>query len=116
MPYWRSLPAALVLPFVLALTSATASATITDAAKFNQLRVDATTAAQVVEALGEPDQENRSPDGRFAYMYEFDLPNQADPSQPSMPGVAALMFSAQGVLLEVQLMKKAGAEPTPAGE
>ena len=108
MPRWRSLPAALVLPIVLTLASATAAATITDAAKFHQLRVDTTTAAQVVEALGEPDQENRSPDGRFAYMYEFDLPNRADPSQPHMQGVAALMFSPEGLLLEVQLLKKAG--------
>lgn len=108
MPRWRSLPAACVLTLVLALASATAAATITDPAKFNQLRVDTTTATQVVEALGEPDQENRSPDGRFAYMYEFDLPNQADPSRPGMQGVAALMFSPEGVLLEVQLLKKAG--------
>lgn len=108
MPYWRSLPAALVLPLVLILASVTASAAITDAAKFNRLRVDSTTAAQVVEQLGEPDQENRSPDGRFAYMYEFDLPNRADPSQAGMQGVAALMFSPEGLLLEVQLLKKAG--------
>lgn len=108
MPRWRPLPAALVLPLILAFASATASATITDAAKFNRLRVDSTTAAQVVKAFGEPDQENRSPDGRFAYMYEFDLPNRADPSQPGVQGVAALMFSPEGLLLEVQLLKKAG--------
>lgn len=107
MPRWRSLPA-LVLPLVLAFASTAATAVITDAAKFNQLRVDSTTATQVVERLGEPDQENRSPDGRFAYMYEFDLPNRADPSQPGMQGVAALMFSPDGLLLEVQLLKKAG--------
>lgn len=93
---------------------------LTDAAKLNQLRPGKTTAAQTLELLGKPNQENRSPDGRYAYMYEFDLPNRADPSQPNAEGVAALMFSTGNVLQDVQMFKKAdaagkGAEPKAAG-
>lgn len=101
---------------LLATLPMLASATITDAAKFNQLKPGTTTAPQTVELLGKPDQENRSPDGRFAYMYEFDLPNTANPKQPSMAGVAALLYTEKGVLQDVQLMKKAdpGSKAKPA--
>ena len=80
---------------------------LTDAGKLNQLQPGRTTAAQTVELLGKPDQENRSPDGRYAYMYEFDLPNRADPSQPDAEGVAALMFSTRNVLQDLRMFRKA---------
>ena len=99
---------ALTLALALLLAMPVFAATLTDAGKFNQLQAGKTTAAQTIALLGKPDQENRSPDGRYAYMYEFELPNQADPSKPAIEGVAAMMFSPQDVLLEVQLLKKAG--------
>jgi hypothetical protein len=100
----RALPAALALMLVL---PAAFAATLTDAGKLNQLQPGKTSAPQAVEALGKPNQENRSPDGRFAYMYEFSLPNKADPSQPAVQGVAALMFSKDGVLQGMEMFKKA---------
>lgn len=103
----QALTLLLALFLFLAATSAFAD-TLTDASKFNQLQAGKTTAAQTIALLGKPNQENRSPDGRYAYMYEFELPNQADPSKPAIKGVAAMMFSPQDVLLEVQLLKKAG--------
>ena len=99
---------ALTLALALLLAMPVFAATLTDAGKFNQLQAGKTTAAQTIALLGKPNQENRSPDGRYAYMYEFELPNQADPSKPAIKGVAAMMFSPQDVLLEVQLLKKAG--------
>lgn len=98
----------LTLCLLLLATTSVFAATLTDASKFNQLQAGKTTAEQTIALLGKPNQENRSPDGRYAYMYEFDLPNQADPSKPGIQGVAAMMFSPQNVLLEVQLLKKAG--------
>lgn len=80
--------------------------TLTDVSKLNQLKPGTTSADQTVKSLGKPNQENRSPDGRFAYMYEFNLPNKADPSKPGMQGVAALMYSKEGVLQGVQMFKK----------
>lgn len=100
----RLLPAAALLLSLPALAGE-----VTDADKLNQLKPGRTTADQTVELLGKPNQENRSPDGRYAYMYEFDLPNQADPSQPNVQGVAALLFSARNVLEDVQMFRKAGA-------
>lgn len=101
---FRALPAALAL--MLAMPAAFA-ATLTDASKLNALKPGKTSAPETVEVLGKPNQENRSPDGRFAYMYEFDLPNQADPSKPGMQGVAALVFSKDGVLQGMEMFKKA---------
>ena len=100
---FRLLPAAALLLSLPALAGE-----VTDAGKLNQLKPGRTTADQTVELLGKPNQENRSPDGRYAYMYEFDLPNQADPSQPNAQGVAALLFSTQNVLEDVQMFRKAG--------
>lgn len=99
---------AVLLSLALLVSTSAFAATLTDASKFNQLQAGKTTAAQTIALLGKPNQENRSPDGRYAYMYEFDLPNKADPSKPPVKGVAAMMFSPQDVLLEVQLLKKAG--------
>ena len=97
----------LLLAAGLLLSLPALASKLTDAGKLNQLKPGKTTADQTVELLGKPNQENRSPDGRYAYMYEFDLPNQADPSQPSVQGVAALLFSTQNVLEGVQMFKKA---------
>lgn len=100
---FRLLPAAALLLSLPALAGE-----LTDAGKLNQLKPGETTADQTVALLGKPNQENRSPDGRYAYMYEFDLPNQADPSQPNVQGVAALLFSTRNVLEDVQMFRKAG--------
>jgi outer membrane protein assembly factor BamE (lipoprotein component of BamABCDE complex) len=97
----------LLLAAAMLLSLPALAGRLTDADKLNQLEPGKTTAAQTVELLGKPNQENRSPDGRYAYMYEFDLPNQADPSQPSLQGVAALLFSTGNVLEDVQMFKKA---------
>ena len=98
----RALPAALAL--LLALPAF--AGTLTDAGRLNQLKPGKTSATQTVKTLGKPNQENRSPDGRFAYMYEFKLANRADPSKPPAQGVAALMYSKDGVLQDVQMFKK----------
>lgn len=103
---------ALILATALALAAPAFATTLTQAEKLNQLAAGKTTAAQAVTLLGKPSQENRSPDGRFSYMYEFDLPNKADPAQPSAQGVAALMFSKAGVFEGAKLFKKSDA---PAG-
>ena len=100
---FRLLPAAALLLSLPAL-----GGELTDAGMLNQLKPGETTAAETVALLGKPNQENRSPDGRYAYMYEFDLPNQADASQPNVQGVAALLFSTRNVLEDVQMFKKAG--------
>jgi hypothetical protein len=97
----------LLLAAGLLLSLPALASKLTDAGELNQLKPGKTTAARTVELLGKPNQENRSPDGRYAYMYEFDLPNRADPSQPSVQGVAALLFSTQNVLQDVQMLKKA---------
>ncbi len=98
----RALPAALALMAALPAFAAT----LTDASKLNQLKPGKTSADQTVKTLGKPNQENRSPDGRFAYMYEFKLANKADPSKPAVQGVAALMYSKEGVLQDVQMFRK----------
>lgn len=103
----------LALAAVLVFAAPAFAGQLTDAGKLNQLKPGKTTAPQAVALLGKPNQENRSPDGRFSYMYEFSLPNKADPSQPNAQGVAALLFSKQGVFEQVQMFKKAD---KPAGK
>lgn len=97
-----------VLSATLALLAALPAfaGTLTDPGKLNQLKPGKTSASQTVQALGKPNQENRSPDGRFAYMYEFNLPNRADSAKPGVQGVAALMYSKDGVLQDVRMFKK----------
>lgn len=106
-------PRPLLAALALAAALPAFASTLTDAGKLNQLKPGKTTAPQAAALLGKPNQENRSPDGRFSYMYEFDLPNKADPSQANAQGVAALLFSKQGVFEQVQMFKKAD---KPAGK
>lgn len=124
-PTRRSLTGTVLKSILLASLSLAAAGTafagtLTDADKLNRLQPGKTTAPKTVELLGKPNQENRSPDGRFSYMYEFKLPNKADPSQPPAEGVAALMFSPKGVFEGMQLFKKAedaaGAAQAPPGK
>ena len=103
-----------LLILLLAFAASAFAGTLTDPDKLNRLKPGKTTAPQTVELLGKPNQENRSPDGRFSYMYEFKLPNRADPSQPPLQGVAALMFSAKGVFEGLQMFKKADRAEAPA--
>jgi outer membrane protein assembly factor BamE (lipoprotein component of BamABCDE complex) len=85
------------LGLVFAVLSASASAgTITDVSKVNSIHREQTSAAQVKAILGEPVHEDHNPDGRFIYMYNFDLPNVKSPQAPHVKGLMAFLFNANG--------------------
>ena len=57
-----------------------------------------TTAAQAVATLGKPVHEDHNADGRFVYLYNYDLSDRKNPQRPHLKGMLALLFSATGTL------------------
>lgn len=87
--------------------SNTASAgTITDPEKVNQFHRGQTTAVQVKAALGTPYYVDHNKDGRFIYMYQFDLPNKDKPDSPHENGIIAFVFNAKGVFQYARAYEK----------
>ena len=97
----------LLLGLLFAAISSTAfGGTITDAAKVNQFHKGQTTAAQVKTALGKPYYVNHNKDGRFIYMYQFDLPNKEKPGSPHEKGIIAFVFNSKGVFQYARAFEK----------
>ena len=107
----------LLLGLILAAVSISVFAqTVTDVAEVNSLHRGQTTAAEAMAALGAPVHEDHNPDGRFIYLYKFDLPNVKQPQSPHIHGLFALLFSAGGTFqgLRVYEDKEQGNMPEGA--
>lgn len=97
----------LLFGLIFAITSTVAFAgTITSPEKINQFHRGQTTAAQVEAALGKPFYVNHNKDGRFLYMYQFDLPNKDKPGSPRENGVIAFVFNSKGVFQYASAFEK----------
>lgn len=108
---------ALLLGLILAAVSISVFAqTVTDVAKVNSLHRGQTTASEATAALGTPVHEDHNPDGRFIYLYKFDLPNAKQPQSPHIHGLFALLFNAGGIFqgLRVYEDKEQGNMPQGA--
>jgi hypothetical protein len=93
--------------YVLASFSASAD-TVTDRVQLTGLNAPETTSEQVKQRLGAPVHEDRNADGRYVFMYDLDLPEQAidGKTYPPMKGVVAFLFSAEGKVINMPIFEK----------
>jgi hypothetical protein len=83
-------------------------AVITSVEKLNALRPGHTTAESVKTDFGEPESEDRNPDGRFVFLYPFSLPNKVDPNSPPLRGVVSFLFGGDSRLIRMRLYEDKG--------
>ncbi|GLQ88863.1 outer membrane protein assembly factor BamE domain-containing protein [Dyella flagellata] len=77
--------------------------TITDVKTVNSFQRGQTTAAEVKAVLGKPLHEDHNSDGRYVYVYNYDLPNVKNPQSADKKGLMALLFGTDGVFLGLRV-------------